>query len=58
MLNYFNAFNVFGCIGKILDILYVSYERAFVATPKEEYFGEMLDQLIKHNRNHGTPMSD
>ena len=58
VLNYFNAFNVFGCIGKILDILYVSYERAFVATPKEEYFGEMLDQLIEHNHHHGTQMSN
>ena len=36
VLNYFNAFNVFKCGGKILDRLYVSYERACIATPKEE----------------------
>ena len=36
----------------------VSYERAYMATPKEEYFGEMLDQIIKHNHRHGTPMSN
>ena len=31
---YFNAFNVFECGGKILDRLDVSYERAFMATPR------------------------
>ena len=29
-----------------------------MATPKEEYFTEMLDHLIKHNHCHGTPMSN
>ena len=28
-----------------------------MATPKEEYFTDMLDSLIKHNRRHGTPFS-
>ena len=45
--NYFNAFNVFECGRKILDRLDVSYERACMATPKEEYFGEMLEYSIK-----------
>ena len=36
----------------------VSYEKAYMATPKEEYFGEMLEQIIKHNHRHGTPMSN
>ena len=26
--------------------------------PKEEYFGDMLDHLIEHNRHHGTPISN
>ena len=41
-----------------MDRLDVSYERACMATPKEEYFTEMLDHLIEHNIFHGTPMSN
>ena len=52
--NYSNAFNVFECGKKLLDILDVSYEIACMATPKKEYFGEMLDQLIEHNCCHST----
>ena len=37
-----------------LDLL---YERACMATPKEEYFTEMLDSLIEHTRCHVTPLS-
>ena len=58
MPNYFNAFNVFECGRELLDRLEVSYERACMATPKEEYFTEMLDHLIRHNQCHGTPMSN
>ena len=54
----FNAFNVFRCGRMILERLDVSYERACMATPKEEYFGDILDHLIKHNRRHSTPMSN
>ena len=43
--NYCNGFNVFKCVRKLLDGLDVSYERACMATPKEEYFTEMLDNL-------------
>ena len=55
---YFNAFNIFKCGRNILDRLDVSYERACITTPKEEYFTEMLDHLIEHNCCHGTQMSN
>ena len=58
MPNYFNAFNIFEYRRNILDRLDVSYERAYMVTPKEEHFDDILDQLIKHNRCHGTPMSN
>ena len=32
--NYFNAFNVFECGRNLLDRIDVSYERAYMATPK------------------------
>ena len=55
---YFSAFNVFECGRKLLDRLDVSYERLYIATPKEEYFTEMLHSLIERNRCHSTPMSN
>ena len=55
---YFNSFNVFKCGRNILDRLDMSYERTCIATPKEEYFVEILDQLIEHNHCHGTSMSN
>ena len=55
--NYFNAFKVFECGRKLLYRLDVSYERAFMDTPKEEYFTEILDSLLEHNHFHGTPFS-
>ena len=55
--NYFNAFNLLECGRKLLDRIDVSYERACMATPREEYFTKMLDYLLKHNHRHGTPLS-
>ena len=43
--NYFNAFNVFKCGRKLLDRLDLSYERAYMATQREEYFTEMMNHL-------------
>ena len=57
MPNNFNAFNVFECTRKLLDRLGVSYERAYMATPKEEYFTEMLDHLNEYNDHHGQQLS-
>ena len=57
MPNYFNAFNVFECGRKLLDRLDVSYERTCMATPKEEYYMDMLDNLNEHNRRHVQRLS-
>ena len=57
MPNYFNAFNIFKCGRNILDRLDVSYEKAYMATPREEYFTEMLDHLNKYNERHGKQFS-
>ena len=57
MQNLFNAFNIFECRRKLLDRLDVSYERAYMANPKEEYFKEMLDQLNEYNELHGKQLS-
>ena len=56
--NYFNTFSVFECGRKFLDRLDLSYERACMATPKEEYYTEMLDCLIEHNCCYRTPLSN
>ena len=56
MPNYFNTFNVFECGIRILDRLDVSYEKVCMATPKEEHFREMLDQINTHNNLHRIPM--
>ena len=50
--NYFNACNVFKCGRKLLDRLDVSYERAYMTTPREVYFAEMLENLKEHNCRH------
>ena len=57
MPNYFNVFKMFECRRKLLDRLDVPYERAYMATPKEEYFTEMLDHLNKYNDHHGQQLS-
>ena len=36
--NHFNVFKVFECGRKLLDRFDVSYEIAYITTPKEEYF--------------------
>ena len=35
----------------------MSYERVYMATPREEYFTEMLNSLLEHNHRNGTPLS-
>ena len=39
-----------------LERLEVSYDRACMPHPKEEYFTEMLDSLLENNHRHGTPL--
>ena len=34
----------------------MSYERVYIATPREEYFMKMLDSLLYYNHRQGTPL--
>ena len=48
------CFNIFKCGRNLLDRLDVTYQRAFMATPAENYYyKEMLKNLIKVNNNEG-----
>ena len=50
-------FNMFWCGRNLLDQLDVTYQRAFMATPaQEDYYKEMLENLIKVNNNEGGPL--
>ena len=57
MTNYVNAFNVLECGRKLLDRLDVSYERVCMATPREAFFTEMWNSLLRNNHLRGTPLS-
>ena len=40
-------FNIFECGRNILDHLDVTYQRAFMTTPKDKYYNALLDTLVK-----------
>ena len=48
-----SCFNIFECGRNILDQLDVTYQRAFMATPEDEYYKEMTKSLIKVNNEGG-----
>ena len=50
-------FNVFEYERKLLNRLDVSYERACMATPIDEYYTKMLENLKDHNDRHNAPFS-
>ena len=50
----FNVSNVFEC-GR--NKTYVSYERGYMSTERDEYFTEMLDHLNEYNYCHGKILS-
>ena len=43
--------------GKDLNIIDMSYERACMATPRDEYYTNMLETLIDHNDHHNEPLT-
>ena len=51
--NYFKVFNVFGCRRNILERLDVSYKRAYMSTPKEEEFTDMLYHIDNYDERQG-----
>ena len=51
---YFNVSNAFECERNIPD---VSQKIAYMATPRFEYFTDLLDHLNKYNDRHGERLS-
>ena len=51
-------FNIFECGRNILDKLDVTYQQAFMATPKDKYYNMLLDNLINDNNHKGKPLSN
>ena len=51
--NVTGHFNIFECGRNILDQLDVTYQRAFMSTPENEYYNEMTKSLIKANNEGG-----
>ena len=41
-----------------MDRLDVTYQRAFMATPKDKYYNALLDTLVKDNNLKGEPLSN
>ena len=46
-------FNIFECGRNLLDKRDVTYQRAFIATPKDKYYNVLLDTLVKDNNLRG-----
>ena len=51
-------FNIFQCGMNLLDTLYVMYQQAFMATPQDTYYTNMLENLVKINNQNGEPLSN
>ena len=50
-------FNIYKFGRNILDRLDVTYQRSFMATPKDKYYNTLLDTLVKENNLRGEPFS-
>ena len=51
-------FNIYECGRNLLDRLDVTYQQAFMATPKDKYYNALLDTLVKDNNLRGEPLSN
>ena len=51
-------FNIYKCGSNLLDRLDVTYQRVFMATPKDKYYNALLDNLVKYNNIRGEPLSN
>ena len=51
-------FNIFECGRNLLDRLEVTYQREFMATPKDKYYNTFLDTLVKDDNLRGEPLSN
>ena len=48
-------FNIFECDGNLLKIIDMMYERACMATPKDNFFEKMLETIVDHNNRRNAP---
>ena len=51
-------FNIYEWGRNLLDQLDVTYQRTFMATPKDKYYNAFLDNLVKENNLRGEPFSN
>ena len=51
-------FNIFECGRNILDRIDVTYEQAFMATPQDNDYTRMLENLVKINNRNGETFSN
>ena len=51
-------FDMFECGRNLLDKLDVTYQRAFMSTPKYKYYNVFLGTLVKDNNSKGEPLSN
>ena len=51
-------FNIYKCGRNLLDQLYVTYQQAFMSTPKYKYYNVLLGALFKDNNLRGEPFSN
>ena len=49
-------FNIYDCGRNLLERLDVTYQQAFMATPKEKYYNVFLDTLVKDNDIRGEQL--
>ena len=50
--------NIYECGRNLLELLDVTYQWAFMATPKGKYYNAFLDNLVKDNNIRGKPLSN
>ena len=50
-------FNIFECGRNPFNGIDVTYEQACMATPKENYYEKMLDDLVDYNDRNNAPLS-
>ena len=51
-------FNIFECGRNLLERLDVTYQQAFMSTPKDKYYNTLLDTLIDDNNRKDKPSSN
>ena len=51
-------FKIFECDRNLLNILYIPYQQAFIATPQDKYYNLLMNNVVKDNNLKGAPLSN